>query len=190
MGFPGGATRLDLGDIWVKGLGMQSINMQPSAFAGNTTPTSQVGFGFSIPVKAGSTFSNIAMITGTAASGTTPTTINLGVADPTLTVRAVSANVAANAGFTAAGIFGIPLGTTIQNSADGLWYGLILVNGTWSVTNWAASRGALVAAVYPPAGANYNYFTFGTALTSIPAPGSVLTPSQLNAPVWFWCGLY
>src|SRR5437879_7746516 len=83
------------------------------------TLATQAILGVLVPVQAGMTLSGVAVCVQTAAAGTLPTTLTLGITDLTGVRLAVTADVKALANWNATGLFSFAFSTPYSVTTDG-----------------------------------------------------------------------
>lgn len=98
------------------------------------TLATQALLGVLVPVQAGMTISGVAVCIETAAAGTDPTGVFLGITDLTGVRLGITADSKAAAGWAATGIVSFALTTAYTVTADGAVFACIVKNGTYSVT--------------------------------------------------------
>lgn len=115
----------------------QGLLSEPYALAqvnaGRTMPT-QALLGVLQPVLFGTTVSGVAVCIQTAAAGTLPTGVFVGLYDLTGVQLAVSADVKALANWNTTGLFSFAFSTPWVVTADGAAYACILKNGVYGTT--------------------------------------------------------
>lgn len=175
-----------LDDILRTGLGFKSMNSTIFAVGGTGGFATQVIFATGIPLRANTVVSNLWLNIATAAAGTVPTSAFMGIADPQAVVRIVSADLKSSSSWTATGWQSFTLGATYTVPSDGLYYGLILINGTFSVTQPLAQRASAIGA---QVGSTFLYATGGTGQSTIPAASNTLTLATTSSPLWYACAV-
>jgi hypothetical protein len=119
----------------------------------------------------------------TAGAGTTPTNIYVGLADSTGKMVAQSNDLKADTGWTTTGPQTFSLNATYTVPTDGIYYVVVLANGTWGTTQMALSRtNSLGNGKF---GSIFVYATGGTGQTALPANGSSITLATSGAPAHF-----
>jgi len=110
---------------------------RPDYFGGSgAVPTSQTIFGHSVYLYAGETVSNIICCVTTAASGTTPTSLRLGLWDSgTPTCLAVTPELSADSRWTSTAWKVNALSANYQVPTDGVYYAAFFINGVFGTTN-------------------------------------------------------
>lgn len=162
-------------DVFRTALGLVSWNVYPLA-SSSAQPalTSQTVYAMGVPYRAGQVVTRLGWVVNTAASGTAPTGMFIGVSNAT-TMLMDSANLAASTAWTTQGLRTAALTSPLTIPATGIYYHLILQNGAFSVTQPAFSRIASpVSSQVDGAGALY-LATAGTAATSLPAVNAAIT---------------
>lgn len=179
----GASQKRSLDDIYRVSLGFVTSNFNPgNPASSNTAVTSQTVYAVGVAYRAGQVVTNINWIVATAGAGTTPTNMFCGISNTT-TVLAQTADVKASAQWTATGLASLALSAPLTIPSDGIYYHLILANGTWSVTQMALARGSgLVVAN----GSNLLIATAGTAATALPATGAAITLASSGTPLPFY----
>lgn len=123
--------------VW-DALGIIAVPPYPLGTDQGTVPgtlASQYLFGAVLGLVSGDVITNIICNVTTAASGTTPTLIKLGLCNSTGTVLGTTANLAADSRWTSTGWKTCALSSTVTISATGLYYALLLKNGTFGTTD-------------------------------------------------------
>lgn len=188
-----------LDDVYRASLGFQCWNFHPFLAGVNASSlTSQTIFSMLVPGQADAPITGVGVLVTTAAVGTQPTGVFVGLSTPK-TMLAISANLAAlsvstdsTANFTATGYKFLPLNLsqlTFPLPTTGPYYVHLLINGTYSGTQPQFGRaGPAVSATQPP-GAFIPGGTAGTGQTALPAVGAavaIVATSGLN----LFAGLY
>jgi hypothetical protein len=98
------------------------------------TLATQALLGVLIPVSAGMTVSGVACCVETAAAGTLPTGVFVGLTDLAGVRLATSADVKALANWNATGLFSFAFSTAYSPAVDGAVYACIVKNGVYGTT--------------------------------------------------------
>lgn len=170
-------------DPYALAMGWQSRNYDSALSASGSAPSTQVVYAVAIPLTEGQVVSNILFNVAAAGAGTTPTGIYVGLANTT-TLLAVSNNLNANSIWTAASSIAVaPLSASYTVPATGVYYAVILQNGTWGTTQMTLNRttGANTNASSP-----LQQATGGTGQTTLTA--GAITLSAASSPLRFWAG--
>lgn len=171
--------------ILMEGLGFKSWAFDPNLGSGGTAPTQGTVYVRAIPLRAGQVITNVVLETITAASGTAPTSMFVGLADSTGKMVAQSNDLRASGIWTAgAGMVQAPLSGTYTVPADGMYYAVFLQVGAFSVTQPVFEKGVNNSAA---AGVGTTIFGTGatTAQTALPAnasniAGGIVTTNGIN----------
>ena len=139
-GVPGGPTLKNylLGVAREKDrLGALGILSSGGPMTSTLTPTSQSVHAYSHYLYAGETITNVIVAVQTAASGTAPSNIKLGLWNslPSPVCIAVTPELASDARWTSQGYKVCALTTPFVVATSGIYYGVFWQNGTFSVTN-------------------------------------------------------
>ena len=169
-------------EVYLAGFGVVSWNFNPINSTNTSSCTSQTIYATAVPYRAGQVVTNIGYGVGTAASGTNPTGVFVGLCNAT-TVLAQSANLNANVGWQSVQLVAFALTAPFTITADGLYYHLLLVNGTWGTTQAQMSRGILN---YFNLGTPFIAATGGTAATTLPANNAAITLANTGSPLTFF----
>jgi hypothetical protein len=132
------------------------------------TLATQALLGVLIPVTAGMTLSGVAVCIETAAAGTLPTGVFVGITDLTGVRLAISADVKALANWNATGLFSFAFSTAYSPSVDGAVYACIVKNGVYGTTE--------------PKIATMTAVTGSGAALGSNAPGAVTQAAQTTVP--------
>lgn len=129
--------------IWQDAQGVISWNLNPQmAGGGNSGFATQIVFGTGVPYRAGQVVTNLGWAVQTAAAGTNPTSIFQGLTDANGAMLMGSANLAASTAWTTAGLRTAALSSPYTITSDDLYYHVLLIDGTFSVTQPLFTRGA------------------------------------------------
>jgi hypothetical protein len=168
-------------------LGAKGWSYHPSLPGTTTALTAGTINATAVYLTGGQTITNCLFIVGTAAVGTTPTLMQVGIASLT-TMLAQSANLAASAIWTAAGVAVGPLSAPLVVPASGLYYVLLLQTGAYGTTQPGFQRTSALAGV--SGSAAFTAMPWGTA-----GVGAVNLPANNTAVVYaaggfpYWAGL-
>jgi hypothetical protein len=169
-------------------LGYTGWSSDPGDIANSAAPSTQVIYATAMYLPPGKVITNIRMAVIIAGAGTAPTGAFVGICSPT-TMLAQSANQKDSAQFTAIGEAVLPLSatytTSLTDSPTGLYYGVLLVNGTWASTNVAFGKKGTLSAGNGVGPSGKFYGTLGTSQTALPANAAAVTFSQIT-PTEFW----
>jgi hypothetical protein len=164
-------------------LGLVNWNFNWSLIQTTSAATSGTIFATSIWLPFGKTIGTVRMICGTAASGTAITAGYMGLATPTNIVAQTATLGTAAASYPIgplAGTLTAPYVTNATDSPTGLYYVLLLLNGTFGTTQPAYGRnnGNISMNQNPVTGSQVSGIQWGnvsTAATVLPTNGSALT---------------
>lgn len=170
-----------LDDLYRSSLGVVSWNGDPSLFANASALVSQTIYALGVEYRAGQVVTNIGWTISTAASGTVPTGMFVGLSSAT-TMLMDSPNTNAAASW-AGGQKAIALTSAYTIPSDGLYYHLLLLNGTFGTTNPQFSRSTTLFS--PQFGTTFMYATAGAAATTLPAVAGAVTLSTASSPLHF-----
>jgi len=183
-------------DPLAKALGYKNWNFSPAIGAGNgTAPTSQTIYCSSLWLPVGTVCTGVVIYVVTAAAGNKPTSFSAGLCTATKMVAQSAADVSGNAGapFAAQGENQIALtGTYTTNASDsstGLYYLLLLQNGSYSVTQPQFGRNVQAIPPLALSGQALPWGTAGTGQTALPANGAAVTIVATNG-LGFFAGIY
>lgn len=126
-------------ELQLAALGLCSANFHPAMVAANSSPVSQSAYLLRVPLRQGMAITGLQILIGTAAAGTAPTGIFVGLADTTGKVLVQSGNLNGTA-WTSTGFLNLSFGSTYTVPSDGSYYAFILVNGTWGTTQPTLQR--------------------------------------------------
>lgn len=135
--------------------------------AGRTLPT-QALLGVLVPVQAGMVISGVAVCIQTAAAGTLPTGVFLGITDLTGVRLGISADSKALALWNATGLFSFALTTAYSVTTDGAVYACLVKDGVYGTTE--------------PQIATMTAVTGSGAALGSNAPGAVTQAAQTTVP--------
>lgn len=145
MPISGAPTILCRESVATAALGLIAETGRRDMHASNAVLTSQKIYCRMLGLFAGETITSVAMAVQTAASGTTPTLIKLGLVNPvTGVVLAATANVATDAKWTSTGTKSFALTTPFVVPTTGGYYVAALQNGVFGTTNLQIARQANV----------------------------------------------
>jgi hypothetical protein len=180
------AAPRSLDDVLRAGLGFQTWNYPPLFdVTANRTPISQTIYAVAVPYKAGQVVRNIVWNVSTAAAGTNVTGMYVGIADASGNLLAISANT----NTAAAWPLGLPataLTAPYVIPADGIYYHLLLQNGTFGTTQPTFNSTSLISSTF---GSAVIYGSAGTGQSSLGTPGSTQLTLVGTGTVWpLWTG--
>jgi hypothetical protein len=189
--FPGSNVSIRAA-ILAAGLGVLSEPFPATALVTTPlAPTSQKVFGSPIGLRRGDVVAGIMLRVGTAAAGTNPTTVRFGLADSGGKIVAVSANRGSSGSDDAATVFAVGANKVAFSSAytvpaDGLYFAVMLVNGTWGTTQplvslISAGANAAMANATSAAPANFEW----ASQTDLPAVNSSLTITGTSTRTYY-----
>ena len=179
---PAGATSTDLGKVSVAAQGLLAESFPASFVSSQLVPTTQTIFAtlLSRALAAGVAVTSVVFDVTTAAAGTTPTNMYVAILDATPAtlgnVLAVSADLKANAGWTAAGKQAFPCAYT--PSTDIAVMAAILQNGAFGTTPLQLGR-------LPAMQANANIPLSGKAPASAQSAAGQTSFPSVGSPVTF-----
>lgn len=169
--------------------GVVTENVRTEALASTLAPASGSVFGFLVGLRAGDVATGLVLRVAVAASGTSATTVRMGLASSTGVMLVVSGNLntAASWGIGAAGF---PFSAPYTVPADGGYFACFVVNGTWGTTQPTLGRATAPAANTGTAfGTNAPPGFIWTGQTDLPAVGASLTMTSGNTQ-GFYVGVY
>lgn len=169
-------------DIERTGLGYISWNFKVDLCTTTGSLTSQTIFAVGVPYRAGDVVTNLAWQISTAAAGTAPTSAIMGISDG-VTMLAQTADVKASTSWASTGPQVFALSAAYVIPADGIYYHVAWVNGTWGTTQPAVGRSGATA---PSFNSKFNYATLGTSQSSFPANAAAVTLSGSGSPLPFF----
>lgn len=172
-------TAIQLVDPLALALGLQTWGGYPSRLT-QSALTSQTIYAMAVSLCAGQVVSSVVLWNQVAASGTSPTGFFVGLADSTGKMLVQSSNLNASTELTAVKDSQLALASSYTVPATGIYYVVILQNGTWGTTNAQLGNHGGSAGVTPN-GTAFLYATGGTGQTALPANGSSLTLSATGA---------
>lgn len=144
------------------------------------TLPSQTVLGVLIPVSFGSTISGVAVCVETAAAGTVPTSVTLGIYDLVSNRLAVSADVKADFA-SSTGLQSFPFATAWTVTADGCVVACVLKNGTYGSTEPKLVCAPTVVGMGGHLGGNFGSGVTITGQTSLP---SLTSFNDSDSLVW------
>lgn len=148
--------------------------------------TSQTIHATAVPLLANQTVNNVLLANSTAAAGTLPTTVTVGIADLTGVVRAQSTATLNTLAQQAVGINSFVLSTPYVVPSTGAYYVFFWQNGTFGTTQPTVQRS--LASGLLTAGHTL-YGNLGTSQSSIPANGGTALTFSASAGVYYWMGV-
>ena len=170
------AAQNSLDDILRTDAGFLAWNYPLAAAVNNGALTSQRIAVAAIGLRAGQVVTNVCVQVQTAAVGTAPTNAFAGLATKAGVMVAQTADIKANAGWSAIGIAPFPLSATYTVPTSGLYYVAVLVNGSWGTTQPSLGRAVnLAVAASKISGGTQLWGDGGTAQSALPANASSLT---------------
>jgi hypothetical protein len=169
-------NKAQLENILLSGLALKTWNYRPIITA-NSAPASGTIYALATPFYAGDIISTIWLNVQVAGAGTAPTGFFVGVADSSRNMLAQSNNLNASSSLTATAHQQFALNASWTVPTDGMYYVVILENGSWGTTQMALGRGGSIGAAF---GTNFEFATAGTGQTALPANGSAL-PSAYSS---------
>ncbi len=147
--------------------------VSPVATLSALAPTSQKVYGSMVGLNAGDVVSNVFMALSTAGAGTTPTGIYLGLYTTAGVQLAVSANLAANSGWTGTGIKSFALSSPYTVTTAGGYYLCLLQNGTWGTTSMQPFIGGQQTKIVQSAiGSGPTFCVAQTSQATLPSPAT------------------
>jgi hypothetical protein len=175
-------ARPDRTQLGVTARGLTAETFPLYVNASGQVPATQTVYYTLIGLRAGDVITNIAVSVNTAASGTAPTSIFVGLYDSAGNRVALSANLKDDAKFTSTGQKAFALTAAYTVPSDGGYYCAFLIDGTFASTNVQLHRcgsntvaSAALAGGVAPHGAQ-------TGQTSLP---SSATLSANAIDIWF-----
>lgn len=166
------------------GLGWVSLNYGPEfVVTANRTPATQTIYALAVAYKAGDIVRNIEFDVAVAAAGTNVTGMYAGIADAGGNLLETSANTNTAASWPL-GYVAIPLSAPAVIPADGIYYHLLLQNGTFGTTQPAFNSTSLVSNTH---GSAVIYGLAGTGQTTLGTPGSTqltIVGTGTSWPLW------
>lgn len=145
----------------------------PQVNAARTLAT-QALLGVLVPVQFGTVVSGVAYCIQTAAAGTLPTGVFVGLYDLTGVQLAVSADVKALANWNATGIFSSAFTTPWVVTQDGAVYACILKNGVYGTTEPQIATMTTVVGTGQKLGANAARAVTQAAQATMPTPATLV----------------
>ncbi len=168
-------VKSSLDDILRTGLGYQSWNFNPQECSGGLTPTAGTVYLAALPLRAGQLVTNMIFWPSTAAVGTVPTDIFVGIADSTGKMLVQSSTQKSLAAWTTSATkASVPLANTYTATVDGLYYGVFLQVGSWGATQLVLAKNVNSGGPGGIGGLSILEFATGstTSQTALPANAS------------------
>lgn len=166
------------------------VNVGPGYFSATTTgaPSTQLIYAGGIWLPPNKVCTNIHLHVITAATGTAPTGFFVGLASGTK-MLAQSSNLAASAQLTAVGTatlaLSAPYTSNLVDSANGNYYIVVLMNGTFGTTNVQFGRAAFAAGNGAGLSGQSPFFGgLGSGQTALAANGAAITFGQTTGSYW------
>lgn len=176
-------------DILTAGLGLKAWNFHPLAASGNIALVSQTIYAVALGLRTGQVINKIVLGAITAAAGTAPTGMFVGLANSTGKMLAQSGNLAASTVWTtdvtAGKLCQASLSAAYTIPSDGIYYVVLLKDGAWGTTQPTFFKGS---GNQWQSGSVYFTTCCGTGQTALPANGSSLTLGGSGAPLSFFVG--
>lgn len=167
-------------------MGWQSWTYDPSFSTAATAPTSQTIYCVALPLTEGQIITNVLFDVTTAGAGTVPTGIYVGLCNAT-TMVAQSNNLNSSSAWTSNTTIGTaPLNAAYTVPTTGLYYAVLLVNGTWGTTQMTLQR---ITGARNTVGGLLMQATGGTGQTTLPANNSAITLVSTGSPLRYWAGV-
>lgn len=177
----------DRDSILTQSFGLTAETVSLLAAGGTQAVVSQRLYVSSVGLSAGDLISNVCLQITTAAAGTAPTLVKVGIADSAGVMLQQSANLAASAIWTASGIVVAPLAAAVPITADGLYNLMYLQNGTWGTTNVTFANSGLGNANSQVGSGPKRYRIIG-GQTDLPANGVALAAGGGSTTLpWMGC---
>jgi hypothetical protein len=146
-----------------------------------------------LPLQSGMVITNMLWAPSTAAVGTVPTDIFVGICDATGKMLVQSTTQKSLAAWTtSATIASVPLANTFTVPKDGLYYGVLLQVGSWGTTQLALAKN--VSSAWPGGIGGLTNLPFGTGATTLqtalPANGSSIAGGiVVTNAIDYFCGV-
>jgi len=174
-------------DPLAKAFGLVNWNANWGTFPNNGAPTSQLIYATPIWLPFGVPISKVATLIEVAAVGTAITGGYMGVCSPT-TMIAQTANIGTAAASYPTGPLVKALSGSVTSytptpadSSTGLYYVLLLLNGTFGTTQPTFALSSQTATYSSPSGGTFpGAATAGSAQTVLPANGAAVTLTASN----------
>ena len=186
-------TNVGIGDILLAGFGYKAWNFNPNNGSGGTAPTAGTVYCTGLGLRAGTVITNMLWAPTTGGSGTVPTDIFVGICDSTGKMLVQSATQKSLSAWTSsATVASVPLANTYTVTADGLYYGVFLQVGSWSVTQLALAKN--VSSAWPGGIGGLSTLAFGTGgtvtQTALPVNGSSIVGGiVVTNAINYFCGV-
>lgn len=164
-------------------LGLVNWNANWGTFTSTLAPTSQTIFATAIWLPFGRPITRLSTLCTVAASGTAITGGFMGLCSPT-TMVAQSANIGTAAASYPVGPLVVPFAGSVltyspnaTDSATGIYYVLVLLNGTFGTTQptFARGNGTGAAGLSPSGGTLIQFGNAGTGVATLPANAAAVT---------------
>lgn len=175
----------------MKALGFKWESFPIEAAAAQSPPSTGTPFGAASYFYAGEIVTGMSVVVSTAGVGTTPTLIKLGLLDSAYKCVVLTGELKDDAKFQALGRKDFAYTAPYTILADGVFYPVFLLVGTWGTTTMQMAGGSgygSTCPIYP--GGVFRMPKFGTSKTDLPAVGATATaPSDASFRQW-WFGIY
>lgn len=183
IGGRGGVSRSDL-LVQKRGLVSEAFPLILGS-AGVVTMATQAALFTLIPFLPGDVVTNIVLSMDTAAVGTTPAAIYVGLYDKLGNRLAVSADLHASGIWTAGiGYVVAPLSAPYTVGLADVYYGAFLINGTFGTTQPTFDRGNPNTEAGKQLGTAPSQFGSQAGQTTLPASATIATPGGSGASIW------
>jgi len=165
-------------------LGLVNWNYNWAATSNNSAPTSQTIYAEAIWLPFGRSITHLSMLISTAAAGTAITAGYMGLCSPTTMIAQTASIGTASSAYPSGALVKSLAGSVtsyVPNPGDsptGLYYVMLLLNGTFGGTQPTFIRGATNSTgqgASPSGGANPLSATAGTGQATLPANGAAIT---------------
>jgi hypothetical protein len=168
------------------GFGFVGWNYSPWTAAVKTSLTSQTIYAMGMYLPKDAIVTGVALQVGQAGAGTAPTGFFVGLCSAT-TMLAQSGNLNASAELTSAGKAQLPFSAPYTIPASGIYYVVVLQNGTFGTTALQLDQSATaVSSLTTPLDGQPPFCgTLGTAQTALPANSAAITITLTSAATWF-----
>lgn len=136
----------------------------------------------------GAVISNIILGVTIAGSGTPPTGFYVGLTDGN-TILAQSSNLASSSALTASGSMAFPLSATYTVPKSGIYYVIVLQNGSFGTTDVQFGRTAGSAYSQRSPNGTWLWGGIGSGLASLPTNGTAVTISGNGGQAYYFVGV-